>query len=169
MDTVLGGLNCTFAYNDVVISSRSKAEHMVHLWQVFERLQQQGLVINLAKCRQELDFLGHHITKHGATPLPAKVTAIREFARPSTVKGLPHSLLPRWQILGQLGSSATSQRYLSTYNTTCIKHIATKWLMRYLVPSSTLCINQGQGYRLHSQPWLQLSRTTRRWQHTAQP
>ena len=92
MDTVLRGLDCTFVYiDDILVASRSKAEHMVHLRQVLERLQQQGLVINLAKCqfgRHELDFLGHHITKHGATPLPSKVTAIREFSRPSTVKGL---------------------------------------------------------------------------------
>ena len=92
MDTVLRGLDCTFVYiDDILVASRSKAKHMVHLRQVLERLQQQGLVINLAKCqfgRHELDFLGHHITKHGATPLPSKVTAIREFSRPSTVKGL---------------------------------------------------------------------------------
>ena len=89
MDTVLRGLDCTFV--NILVASRSKAEHMVHLRQVLERLQQQGLVIKLAKCqfgRYELDFLGHHITKHGATPLPSKVTAIREFSRPSTVKGL---------------------------------------------------------------------------------
>ena len=92
MDTVLRGLDCTFVYvDDILVASRSKAEHMVHLRQVLERLQQQGLVINLAKCqfgRHELDFLGHHITKHAATPLPSKVTAIREFTRSSTVKGL---------------------------------------------------------------------------------
>ena len=92
MDTVLRGLDCTFVYiDDILVASCSKAEHMVHLRQVLERLQQQGLVINLAKCqfgRHELDFLGNHITKHGATPLPSKATAIREFSRPSTVKGL---------------------------------------------------------------------------------
>ena len=50
-----------------------------------------GPHINLAKCkfgRQDIDFLGHHITKQGVMPLPSKVAAIREFARHSTVKGL---------------------------------------------------------------------------------
>ena len=71
MDTVLRDLNFTFTYiDDILIASRNKAEHMVHLQQV---LEQHGLVVNLAKCqfgRQELDFLGHRITKHGIAPLP---------------------------------------------------------------------------------------------------
>ena len=92
MDTVLRDLDFTFVYiDDILIASRNKTEHMVHLRQVLERLQQQGLVINLAKCqfgREELDFLGHRITKHGIAPLPSKVDAIKDFPRPTTVKGL---------------------------------------------------------------------------------
>ena len=92
MDTVLRGLDYTFVYiDDILIASRSKSEHRAHLRQVLERLQQHGLVINVAKCqfgKTEIDFLGHHITKDGATPLPTKVGAISEFTRPSTVKGL---------------------------------------------------------------------------------
>ena len=92
MDTVLQDFDFTFVYiDDILIASRNKAEHMVHLQQVLERLQQHGLVINLTKCqfgRQELAFLGHCITKHGITPLPSKVDAIREFTQPTTVKGL---------------------------------------------------------------------------------
>lgn len=37
--------------------------------------------------RTTIDFLGHRITQHGATPLPDKVEAITQF-QPSTVKGL---------------------------------------------------------------------------------
>ena len=52
MDTALRGLDCAFVYiDDILVASRSKAEHMVHLRQVLECLQQQGLVINLAKCQ----------------------------------------------------------------------------------------------------------------------
>jgi hypothetical protein len=52
MDTVLRDLEFTFIYiDDIFIASRNKAEHMVHLRQVLERLQQQGLIINLAKCQ----------------------------------------------------------------------------------------------------------------------
>lgn len=59
------GLNFTFDYiDDILVASRSKAEHRTHLRQVFQRLQQHGLVINLVKCqfgKQEIEFLGHHI------------------------------------------------------------------------------------------------------------
>lgn len=49
MDTVLRGLDCTFVYiDDILVASRSRVEHRV---QVFERLQQQSLVLNLAKCQ----------------------------------------------------------------------------------------------------------------------
>ena len=87
MDTVLRGRDFIFIYvDDILVASRSKQEHRAHVRQVLERLQQQVLIINLAKyqfVRQEIDF-----TKHGATSLPSKVAAIREFSRPSTVKGL---------------------------------------------------------------------------------
>ncbi len=96
MDTVLRDLDFTFIYiDDILIASHNKAEHMVHLRQVLERLQQQGLIINLAKCqfgREELDFLGHHITRHGIAPLPSKVDAIMKFPRPATIKGLQEFL-----------------------------------------------------------------------------
>lgn len=52
MDTVLRDMDFTFVYiDDILIASRNQAEHMVHLRLVLERLQQQGLVINLAKCQ----------------------------------------------------------------------------------------------------------------------
>ena len=47
--------------------------------------------MNLAKCqfgRKEIDFLGHYITARGITPLQSKVYAIKNFEKPTTVKGL---------------------------------------------------------------------------------
>ena len=35
-----------------------------------------------------LDFLGHHIDRHGITPLPEKVQAIREFPQPQCQRQL---------------------------------------------------------------------------------
>ena len=64
---------------------------MLHLREVFHRLSTHGLVINVSKCQfgaTTIDYLGHQITSHGAIPLPAKVEAIRTFARPTTIKGL---------------------------------------------------------------------------------
>ncbi len=96
MDTVCQGLDFVFVYlDDILIFSRSEAEHKIHLRQLFERLQEHGLVISLAKCKfgvSEIDFLGHRVNQYGVTPLPGKVQAIREFPKPSTVKGLQEYL-----------------------------------------------------------------------------
>ena len=92
MDSVCQGLHFVFHFlDDILVASTSREEHLAHLRLLFERLQHHGLVINLAKCqfgRSEIDFLGHHITRRGIQPLPDKVSAIRNFGRPDTVKGL---------------------------------------------------------------------------------
>ena len=92
MDTVCNGLVFVFVYlDDILVSSTSAAQHMLHLREVFHRLSTHGLVINVSKCQfgaTTIDYLGHQITSQGAIPLPAKVEVIRTFARPTTIKGL---------------------------------------------------------------------------------
>ena len=92
MDTVCQALEFAFVcVDDVLVANRNATEHKAHLRQLFQRLQEHGLVINVAKCqfgRSSIDFLGHRITSHGATPLPSKVEAVRQFKQPVTVKGL---------------------------------------------------------------------------------
>ena len=60
MDTVLKDLDFTLVYiNDILVASYSKTEQGTHLQQVFQCLQQHGLVLNLANCQfvqQEIDF-----------------------------------------------------------------------------------------------------------------
>ena len=97
MDTVVQGLDLTFVYiDDILVASHSKAEHGGQLQQRFQRLQQHGLVLNLAKCqfgKQEINFLAHHIMKHSITVLISKTVAIKEFTNPSTVIGLQKFLV----------------------------------------------------------------------------
>ena len=92
MDNVCQDLGFAFVFmDDILVASRTRQEHRQHLRELFERLQQHGLVLHLAKCQfgcTEIDFLGHHISRHGITPLPQKVSVITNFPRPSTVKGL---------------------------------------------------------------------------------
>ncbi|KAJ8401803.1 hypothetical protein AAFF_G00377740 [Aldrovandia affinis] len=82
--------------NDATTPDRtSKAAHMSHLRLLFAHLQQHGLIVNPAKCQfgvPSIDFLGHHITSAGATPLPLKVKAVLQFPRPTTVKALQEFL-----------------------------------------------------------------------------
>lgn len=92
MDTVLQGLPYVFVYlDDILIASSNYRDHLLHIREVLQRLQDAGLTINLAKCqfgKDSLDFLGHRVSAHGIQPLPAKVTAISEFTRPASIKGL---------------------------------------------------------------------------------
>ncbi|KAJ8409893.1 hypothetical protein AAFF_G00209340 [Aldrovandia affinis] len=61
--------------DDILIASDCKEEHVSHLQIVFDRLSQHGLIVNPANCQfgmLSIDFLGRHITKDGAIPLPSK-------------------------------------------------------------------------------------------------
>ncbi|XP_059839191.1 protein yippee-like 1 isoform X1 [Hypanus sabinus] len=92
MDAVGRDLDFAFIYlDDILIASSCRQEHLYHLQQLYSCLSVFGLTINPAKCQfglNTINFLGHRITKDRATPVPAKVDAIRHFARPNTVKGL---------------------------------------------------------------------------------
>ena len=92
IDTVCRGLEFVFVYlDDILLSSKSTSQHEAHLRTVFQRPASHGVVIDEGKCQfgaTIIDYLGHCITSQGALPLPAKVDAIRVFARPTTVKGL---------------------------------------------------------------------------------
>ncbi len=92
MDKVLSGLDFAFCYlDDILIGSSSTEEHLHHLHLVLQRLHEYGLVLNMEKCelaRQEIDFLGHHITAEGASPILKHVQAIQDFPAPQDKKQL---------------------------------------------------------------------------------
>ena len=92
MDSVCQGLEFAFIYvDDILVVSTDADTHKQHLRLLFQRLHENGLVINPAKCqfgKDTLDFLGHRITHQGIAPLPDKVEAITNFTQPRTVKQL---------------------------------------------------------------------------------
>lgn len=87
---VLRGLNFVFPYiDDLCVAPSSFAEHQQHLKIIFDRLRENNLAINLAKCefgKEKLSFLGHVVNKEGITPLPEKVAAIKSFSKPKVAK-----------------------------------------------------------------------------------
>ena len=94
MDRILGNLLYIFNYLDgIIIFSRDPEEHTQHLEELFHHLQQNGLVINLAKCKffkSSLEF--HHLDAQGMQPLPSHVQAIKVFPAPTDVKALQQFL-----------------------------------------------------------------------------
>lgn len=92
LDEVLRDLDFCYSYiDDILVYSRSHAEHLEHLEQVFQRLTEYGLLINVRKCvfgQREITFLGFTISDQGTRPLDTKIEAIRDFPPPKTVNGL---------------------------------------------------------------------------------
>ncbi|XP_076394344.1 uncharacterized protein LOC100875763 [Megachile rotundata] len=92
MDVVLRGLDFVFCYiDDVLIASANELEHKEHLKQVFDRLKQYGISININKClfgSPSVRYLGYLINSKGASPVPEKVESIVNYTKPNTVADL---------------------------------------------------------------------------------
>ena len=92
MDRVLAGLlgKCAMVYiDDIVIYSRSKAEHLLHLQLVFDRLREAGLRLKPTKCffgLPSVKLLGYIVTAEGISADPDKIRAITELPPPRNVK-----------------------------------------------------------------------------------
>ena len=86
------GLENLFVFmDDGLLASRNREQHKEHLEAVMARFKEYGLVLNAEKCsffQTQVEYLGHLVLAEGISPLPAKVTAIREMPRPSTKSGL---------------------------------------------------------------------------------
>ena len=75
--------------------SRTLEEHLLHLQQFFQVLQENGLTINPAKCVfavSSLKFLGHMVDEAGITPLPKHVAAVQDCPPPTDIKQLQRFL-----------------------------------------------------------------------------
>lgn len=92
INEVFSGLDFVFTYiDDVLIFSESEDQHLEHLRKVFQRLDNYGLNIKPGKCIfgvNNIDFLSHNISVNGIHPSDEKVTAIKNFERPTTFKQL---------------------------------------------------------------------------------
>lgn len=79
-----------FVYlDDILLVSDSEENYLIQLKELFDRFRKYGLVINLEKSlfgQNSLEFLEHHISPEGITPLQSKVEAIIYFTTPKTQK-----------------------------------------------------------------------------------
>ena len=96
MDHVVRGLDFVYVYiDDVLVASSNPVEHTHHLRTLFQRFSTFGLSLNPAKCVfgvTALEFLGHYIDSQVIRPLDSKVSAIRDFPLPTSIKQLQRFL-----------------------------------------------------------------------------
>ncbi|KAL4030110.1 hypothetical protein IC575_008344 [Cucumis melo] len=74
--------------DDILIYSKTEAEHEEHLRMVLQTLRDNKLYAKFSKCEfwlKQVSFLGHVVSKDGVSVDPAKIEAITCWTRPSTV------------------------------------------------------------------------------------
>lgn len=70
---------CGVYLDDIIVFSKTEAEHREHLAWVMERLRANSLYAKRSKCLfgvHELRYLGHLVTADGVRPDPAKIEAV---------------------------------------------------------------------------------------------
>ena len=81
-----GTEHCAVVYiDDILIFSTTREEHMQHLNLVFQRLQAYAYHVRLVKCeflQEEVEFLGHKLSREGICTAPEKVRALQEWVTP---------------------------------------------------------------------------------------
>ena len=74
-------------FNDILIDSKTLAEHLLHLQQVFDVMMRSNcLVTKKSKCSfgiSPVEYLGHFITANGISTDPRKIEAVRKWPIPS--------------------------------------------------------------------------------------
>ncbi|CAF1489537.1 unnamed protein product [Adineta steineri] len=72
--------------DDIVVFSKSYADHRDHLEQVFIALSARNLVLNPSKCEllvSQIDYLGHTISETTVTPLQDRIQFILDIKEPT--------------------------------------------------------------------------------------
>jgi hypothetical protein len=92
LDAMLVGLRdveVLVYFDDLLLFSETIEDHVRRMRLAFQRVREANFKLSVAKCTfavPEVVYLGHVVNKDGVAPDPSKVTAIREFPRPKTVR-----------------------------------------------------------------------------------
>lgn len=118
IDNVMRGLPVFCFVDDLLVASENETCHRQELEEVFKRLHEYGLQINVAKCvfgQAKLDFLGYTITQKGITPTDEKSSAIMSYPLPETINDLRRFLGMVNFYRESLPYAAEHQRKLNEY------------------------------------------------------
>ena len=89
MELAMKGLSNVIVYfDDLLIHSKTHAEHRTHLQEVFARLRETNLKLKLIKCHfgcTNVDYLGFRLTPNGILPGADKLKCVRDALPPKNV------------------------------------------------------------------------------------
>ena len=111
IETVLAGIDGLFTYlDDLLVYAPDEETHYNILKQIFQRLKENGLSLNVPKCQfgqKSVDYLGYIVSKEGITPMKQKVSHIEKLSPPKSQKDLLH-------FLGAIGYYRSSLKGIKT-------------------------------------------------------
>jgi hypothetical protein len=82
---------CIAYLDDILIYSETLKEHEAQVKKVLQRLREAGLQVDIKKCEfsvQSTRYLGFIVSTDGISVDPEKVSAVREWQPPTTVRGI---------------------------------------------------------------------------------
>ena len=91
MESCLGELHlnwCIIYLDDIIVFSRTPVEHLHRLKASISKLRAAGFKLKPTKCdlfKQQINYLGHVVSKEGVSTDPDKITAVTEWPQPTTV------------------------------------------------------------------------------------
>lgn len=87
MEQILNGcVGCLNFIDDIIVYGETENEHDERVRKIVKRLKDMNVTMNREKCIfkvTEMDFLGHHLSAKGITPMYDKVSAIKQFREPA--------------------------------------------------------------------------------------
>ncbi|KAL6145652.1 hypothetical protein ACLB2K_056337 [Fragaria x ananassa] len=78
-------------FDDILVYSADLPSHLSHLEEVFKLLENNALKVKISKCKfaaRSVQYLGHIISEKGVAIDQEKVLCLKEWPKPTTIKGL---------------------------------------------------------------------------------
>ena len=97
MDDILWPFTNTFVVvylDEILIYSKTWAEHLQHIQQVLHTLRQHKVYANLEKCSFAMDmvhYLCYIVDEHVVHVYPTKIQVIHDWLTPTTLKSFEYS------------------------------------------------------------------------------